>query len=96
MNEKYDFKGYVTPRAFDGIKELIEYLKCTRLQLAVLQKKMSKFSSTELEKNNFDVIITTDDIDKGKPDHTAFITALSRMKTETSEAIIVVQNARYE
>jgi len=31
MNEKYDFKGYVTPRAFDGIKELIEYLKCTRL-----------------------------------------------------------------
>ena len=57
---------------------------------------MSKFSSTELEKNNFDVIITTDDIDKGKPDHTAFITALSRMKTETSEAIIVVQNARYE
>jgi hypothetical protein len=31
MNEKYDFKGYVTPRAFDGIKELIEHLKCTRL-----------------------------------------------------------------
>jgi FMN phosphatase YigB (HAD superfamily) len=57
---------------------------------------MSKFSSTELEKNNFDVIITTDDIDKGKPDHTAFITTLSRMKTETSEAIVVVQNARYE
>ena len=57
---------------------------------------MSKFSSTELEKNNFDVIITTDDIDKGKPDHTAFITALSRMKTETSEAIVVVQNGRYE
>jgi beta-phosphoglucomutase-like phosphatase (HAD superfamily) len=50
----------------------------------------------ELEKNNFDVIITTNDIDKGKPDHTAFITTLSRMKTETSEAIVVVQNARYE
>lgn len=46
-------------------------------------------------KNNFDVIITTDDIDKGKPDHTTFITALNRMKTDTSEAI-VVENARYE
>jgi hypothetical protein len=43
---------------------------------------------TEL-KNNFDVIITTDDIDKGKPDHTAFITALNRMKTDTSEALVV-------
>ena len=40
-------------------------------------------------KNNFDVIITTDDIDKGKPDHTAFITALNRMKTDTSEALVV-------
>jgi hypothetical protein len=32
---------------------------------------------------------------KGKSDHTVFITALNRMKTDTSEAI-VVDNANYE
>jgi hypothetical protein len=32
INErKIKFSRYVTPRAFDGVKELIEYLKCTRL-----------------------------------------------------------------
>ncbi len=51
-------------------------------------KKMS--SSPRQNLNNFDVIITTDDIDKGKPDHSAFITALNRMKKDTSEAIVVV------
>ena len=64
---------------------------------AIVSSSAKKMSSSPWQnlKNNFDVIITTDDIDKGKPDHTAFITALNRMKTDTSEAI-VVENARYE
>jgi hypothetical protein len=39
MNKKYDFKGYVTPRAFDGIKELIEHLKCTKAIVSSSAKK---------------------------------------------------------
>jgi HAD superfamily hydrolase (TIGR01509 family) len=87
------FNDIITPRAFDGVKELIEHLKCTKAVVSGSAKKdVEVLIDRTLGKNNFDVIITADDIDRGKPDPIAFIAALNRMKIDTAEAI-VVENA---
>jgi beta-phosphoglucomutase len=87
------FNDIITPRAFDGVKELIEHLKCTKAVVSGSAKKdVEVLIDTTIGKNNFDVIITADDIDRGKPDPIAFIAALNRMKIDTAETI-VVENA---
>ena len=87
------FNDILTPRAFDGVKELIEHLKCTKAVVSGSAKKdVEVLIDRTFGKNNFDVIITADDIDRGKPDPIAFITALNRMKIDTANAI-VVENA---
>jgi HAD superfamily hydrolase (TIGR01509 family) len=95
VNERKNkiFKHILTPRAFDGVKELIEHLKCTKAVVSGSAKKdVEVLIDRTFGKNNFDVIITADDIDRGKPDPIAFITALNRMKINKAEAI-VVENA---
>ena len=95
VNERKNkiFKHILTPRAFDGVKELIEHLKCTKAVVSGSTKKdVEVLIDRTFGKNNFDVIITADDIDRGKPDPIAFITALNRMKINKAEAI-VVENA---
>lgn len=95
VNERKNqiFKDILTPRAFDGVKELIERLKCTKAVVSgSARKDVEVLIDRTFGKNNFDVIITADDIDRGKPDPIAFITALNRMKIDTAEAI-VVENA---
>jgi beta-phosphoglucomutase len=87
------FNDIITPRAFDGVKELIEHLKCIKAVVSGSAKKdVEVLIDRTFGKNNFDVIITADDIDRGKPDPIAFIAALNRMKIDTAEAI-VVENA---
>jgi beta-phosphoglucomutase len=87
------FNDILTPRAFDGVKELIEHLKCTKAVVSGSAKNdVEVLIDRTFGKNNFDVIITADDIDRGKPDPIAFITALNRMKIDTANAI-VVENA---
>jgi beta-phosphoglucomutase len=87
------FNDILTPRAFDGVKELIEHLKCTKAVVSGSAKNdVEVLIDRTVGKNNFDVIITADDIDRGKPDPIAFITALNRMKIDTANAI-VVENA---
>ena len=87
------FNDILTPRAFDGVKELIEHLKCTKAVVSGSAKNdVEVLIDRTFGKNNFDVIITADDIDRGKPDPIAFIAALNRMKIDTAEAI-VVENA---
>lgn len=87
------FKDILTPRTFDGVKELIDRLKCTKAVVSgSARKDVEVLIDRTFGKNNFDVIITADDIDRGKPNPIAFITALNRMKIDTAEAI-VVENA---
>jgi beta-phosphoglucomutase len=87
------FNDILTPRAFDGVKELIEHLKCTKAVVSGSAKNdVEVLIDRTFGKNNFDVIITADDIDRGKPDPIAFITALNRMKIDIANAI-VVENA---
>jgi beta-phosphoglucomutase len=87
------FNDIITPRAFDGVKELIELLKCKKAVVSGSAKKdVEVLIDRTIGRNNFDVIITADDIGRGKPDPIAFITALNRMKIDKAEAI-VVENA---
>ncbi len=95
VNERKNqiFNDILTPRTFDGVKELIERLKCTKAVVSgSARKDVEVLIDRTFGKDNFDVIITADDIDRGKPDPIAFITALNRMKIDTAEAI-VVENA---
>ena len=95
VNERKNqiFKDILTPRTFDGVKELIDRLKCTKAVVSgSARKDVEVLIDRTFGKNNFDVIIAADDIDRGKPDPIAFITALNRMKIDTAEAI-VVENA---
>ena len=95
VNERKNkiFKEILTPRTFDDVKELIEHLKCTKAVVSgSARKDVEVLIDRTFGKNNFDVIITADDIDRGKPDPIAFITALNRMKIDAVEAI-VVENA---
>jgi beta-phosphoglucomutase len=95
VNERKNqiFKDILTPRTFDGVKELIDRLKCTKAVVSgSARKDVEVLIDRTFGKNNFDVIITADDIDRGKPNPIAFITALNRMKIDTAEAI-VVENA---
>jgi HAD superfamily hydrolase (TIGR01509 family) len=83
------------PRAYEGVRNLIMnlYDNCKK---AVVSGSTREDVETILDKNFgkdlFNVIITADDIKKGKPDPSSFLVALHRMDLRKSEAI-VVENA---
>lgn len=87
------FKSIRSSEPFEGVREMIADIKCAK---AVVSGSTKNDVETILEeafgKNKFDVIITADDIKKGKPDPTAFLEALDRIKVEPTEAV-VVENA---
>jgi beta-phosphoglucomutase len=92
VNERKNeiFKKILNPKPYNGAKQLIEHLKCIKAVVSGSAKEdvellIDSFFGT----GNFDVIITADDIKKGKPYPCAFMIALKRMKIKTSEAIIV-------
>lgn len=87
------FKGIRSSRSFEGVREMIDGIKCAK---AVVSGSTRNDVETMLEeafgKDRFDVMITADDIEKGKPDPTAFLEALRRMKVKPEDAV-VVENA---
>lgn len=87
------FKEIRSSEPFEGVKEMIDSIKCKK---AVVSGSTKNDVETIIEeafgKGKFDVIITADDIKKGKPDPSAFLEALRRMNVKPQEAI-VVENA---
>ena len=82
-------------RAFPGVKELIESLNCKNCLTAVVSGASRKEVESLLEQNNlskFDLIISSEDLEEGKPNPQPFIMALSKLKLNPSEAL-VVENA---
>ena len=78
--------------AFPGVKELIESLNCEKCLKAVVSGAFRKEVESLLEQNNlskFDLIISGEDLKKGKPSHEPFNMALSKLKLKTSEALVV-------
>ena len=87
------FKGIRSSEPFEGVKEMIGCIRCAK---AVVSGSTRNDVETILEeafgRDKFDLIITADDIERGKPDPSAFVKALGRMKVRPKDAL-VVENA---
>ncbi|AIF84913.1 haloacid dehalogenase superfamily protein, subfamily IA, variant 3 with third motif having DD or ED [Candidatus Nitrososphaera evergladensis SR1] len=81
------------PKAFEGVKEMIESLACAKAVVSGSNKHdVESVLDETIGKEKFDVIITADDIKRGKPDPLAFNTALSKLHVSAKDAA-VVENA---
>jgi beta-phosphoglucomutase len=83
------------PEAYEGVENLI--MNLVNCKKAVVSGSARKDVETLLQKslgqvNLFDVLITADDIEKGKPDPSSFIGALDKINIPASQAL-VVENA---
>ena len=91
--KKKIFKNIENITLIDGAKELLEDLNKTRCIKAIVSGSSRKEALHIIEKkigiSNFDLIITGDDIIKGKPDPQPFTTALKKTNLNRKDALIV-------
>jgi beta-phosphoglucomutase len=88
------FKAMDIPMAFEGVKEMIESLSCSKAVVSGSNKQdVESVLDETLGKDRFDAIITADDIKRGKPDPLAFATALSKLGLSATKDAVVVENA---
>jgi beta-phosphoglucomutase len=84
------FKAIRSSEPFEGVREMIAGMECSK---AVVSGSTRNDVETILEeafgRDRFDAIITADDIEKGKPDPSAFLEALERIKVSPKDAVIV-------
>lgn len=87
------FKKIRSSKPFEGVKGMIDDIKYSK---AVVSGSTRNDVETILEeafgKETFDVIITADDIKKGKPDPRAFLEALKKMKIKPKD-LVIIENA---
>ncbi len=87
------FKEIQKAKALEGVKELIDSLNCDNCVKAVVsgasKQEVESLIDKEFKLDNFNVIITGQDLKDGKPDPEPFQTALERLNLKPSEAIIV-------
>jgi HAD superfamily hydrolase (TIGR01509 family) len=87
------FKGIRSSEPFEGVREMIDCLKCAKSVVSgSTRNDVESVLEEPFGKDRFDVVITADDIEKGKPDPSAFLEALRRMKVKPVDAL-VVENA---
>lgn len=88
------FKEMPRPKAFEGVNEMIESLACAKAVVSGSNKHdVESVLDGAIGKEKFDVIITADDIKKGKPDPLAFTTALLKLNISSAKDAVVVENA---
>ncbi|MDQ3968813.1 MAG: HAD family phosphatase [Thermoproteota archaeon] len=77
----------------DGAKELVYSIRCKKaLVSGAAKQEVDSIINKYFGKNAFDVIVTGEDLEEGKPSPDPFRTALIKMGLTESEAI-VVENA---
>jgi beta-phosphoglucomutase len=88
------FKEIRSSEPFEGAKEIVESIRCSKAVVSGSTKHdvESILEEEAFGKDKFNVIITADDIEKGKPDPCAFLEALRRMKLRAPD-VVVVENA---
>lgn len=85
------FKSMEKPQAFAGVKEMVQSLKCAKAVVSGSGRSdVESVLDAAIGKDIFDVIITADDVKKGKPDPLAFNTALEKLHVQEA---VVVENA---
>jgi beta-phosphoglucomutase len=94
--KKQIFKEIEKTLLIEGVNDLLNELNECDCLKAIVTGSAKKEIETTVDKmiglKNFDVIISGDDIDKGKPHSTPFVKALQKMNLKPSECI-VVENA---
>jgi len=86
------FKEIQKAESFEGVKELIDSLNCNNCLKAIVSgasKQEVEFLLDQNGINNFDIKITGEDLEGGKPDPEPFQTALNKLNLKPSDAIIV-------
>jgi beta-phosphoglucomutase len=86
------FKEIQKAKAYDGVKDLLDSLNCNNCVKAVVSGASKHEVESLLEQNglnNFDSIITGEDLKDGKPDPDPFQRGLERLNLKPSQAIIV-------
>jgi beta-phosphoglucomutase len=89
------FKSMPSPPAFGGVKEMISSLRCAKAVVSGSSRHdVESVLDAAIGKDLFDVLITADDVKKGKPDPLAFQAALERMGIAPKDAV-VAENAPF-
>jgi beta-phosphoglucomutase len=87
------FKTISSIGPYDDTKEIIASLECSKAVVSGSAKEdVETIIYRSFGKTLFDIIITADDIEKGKPDPYSFTIALRKMNLKPSRTI-VVENA---
>jgi len=94
--KKQVFREIEDTRLIEGVYDLIKMLnKCNCLKAIVTgaaKKEIELTIDKMIGLKNFDVVISGEDVEAGKPDATPFVLALQKMKIKSSDCI-VVENA---
>jgi HAD superfamily hydrolase (TIGR01509 family) len=90
--KKQLFEQHQRATIFSGVTELIELINCENCLKAVVSGASKSEVESLLKQNNldkFDLIISGDDLEEGKPSPEPFSTALSKLSLNPSEALVV-------
>jgi HAD superfamily hydrolase (TIGR01509 family) len=87
------FRAIRSSRPFDGVSELLDSISCPKaLVSGSARQDVEAILKESFASNKFDVTITADDVNAGKPDPTAFLEAASRIGSSPQNTS-VVENA---
>ena len=77
---------------FEGAKALVESLSCRKAVVSGSSKEDVHSTLAHAGLDHFDLVMTADDVEKGKPDPGSFIEAARRLGLERQDAV-VIENA---
>ena len=94
--KKQLFKEIEETHLIEGVRDLIEVLNECKCVKAIVTGAAKKEIELTIDKmiglKNFDVVVSGEDVDVGKPNSAPFVVALQKMNIKPSECI-VVENA---
>ncbi|HXG06230.1 MAG TPA: HAD family phosphatase [Nitrososphaera sp.] len=84
------FKLIRSSKAFEGVRGMINDIKCIKTVVSGSAKEdVETILEEEFGKDKFDAVITADDVERGKPNPSAFLEALERVKVRPENAVVV-------
>lgn len=87
------FRKIFSFKPFEGVKELVTNLRCRKAVVSGSAKKdVERILAIGFGKEQFDVVITADEVTKGKPDPSSLLSAVEKLRLKTTDAL-VVENA---
>ena len=93
QRKKDFFKNNEKSKPFGGVKELLSSLQSGNCTKAVVSGASENEVKSLLEKNHliesFDLVISGEDLEEGKPSPEHFVTALKKLNLKADEALVV-------